>query len=95
MKNMPQYSVEIKDVNNEFSFKTKISQLEKSVLYELPNPNYHKIQNDYQHLRYITLNDYDTKSEFPINMILDIVITQRLKHQREQELDYPGNRSQN
>ena len=28
-------------------------------------------------------------------MILDIVITQRLKHQREQELDYPGNRSQN
>ena len=39
MKNIPVYSVEIKDINNEFSFKTEISKLEKSVLLELPNPN--------------------------------------------------------
>ena len=79
MKNIPEYSVEIKDVNNEFGFKTKISYLEKSVLYELPNPNYRNMQNDYQHLRYITLNDYDTKRELPINIILDIIHYTKVK----------------
>ena len=69
MRKIQVYSVQRKDINNEFSFKTEISKLEKSVLLELPNPNYREIQNNYQHLRGITLNDYDTKSELPIHMI--------------------------
>ena len=31
-----------------------------------------EIQNNYQHLRDILLNNYDTKSELPIRMILGI-----------------------
>ena len=62
MKNKPVYLVEIKYINNKFSFETEISKLEKGVLLELPNPNYYEIQNDYQYLRDVTLNDYDTKS---------------------------------
>ena len=80
MRKVPVYSLEIKYINNEFSFKTEINKLEKSVLLELPNPNYREIQNN---LRDVNLNDYDTKSE---------LITQKLKHQREREQDYPGNR---
>ena len=72
MKNIPVYSVEIKNINNEFNFKTEISKLEKSLSLELPNPNYREIQNNYQHLRDIKLNDYDTKSELPIHMSLGI-----------------------
>ena len=72
MKKIPVYSVEMEDINSKFSFKTEISKLEKSVLLELPNPNYRQIQNNYQHLRDITLNDYDTKSELPIHIILGI-----------------------
>ena len=73
MRKGPVYSLEIKYINNEFSFKTEINKLEKSVLLELPNPNYREIQNN---LRDINLNDYDRKSE---------LITQKLKHQRERE----------
>ena len=73
MRKVPVYSLEIKYINNEFSFKTEINKLEKSVLLELPNPNYREIQNN---LRDINLNDYDRKSE---------LITQKLKHQRERE----------
>ena len=47
MRKIQVYSVERKDINNEFSFKTEISKLEKSVLLELPNPNYREIQNNY------------------------------------------------
>ena len=51
IKNIPTYSVGMKDINNKFSFKTEINKLEKSVLLELPNPNYRGIQNNYEHLR--------------------------------------------
>ena len=54
MRKILEYLVEIKDVNNEFSFKTEISKLEKSALLELPNPNNREIRNNYQHLRDIT-----------------------------------------
>ena len=66
MKNKPVYLVEIKYINNKFSFETEISKLEKSALLELSNPNYCEIQNNYQYLRDVTLNDYDTKSEMPV-----------------------------
>ena len=46
MKNMPVNSVEMKDINNEFSFKTETNKLEKSVL-EIPNSNHGAIQNNY------------------------------------------------
>ena len=62
MKYILVYSVEIKYTNNEFSFKIEINKLEKSVLLELPHSNYRETQNNYQHLRDKTLNDYDTKS---------------------------------
>ena len=60
---MSVYSVEINNINNEFSFRTEISMLEKSVLVQLLNLNYREKKNNDQHLRYITLNDYDTRSE--------------------------------
>ena len=39
-KSIPFYSVEIRDIEHEFKFQTEISKLEKSVLLELPNPEY-------------------------------------------------------
>ena len=60
---MSLYSLEINNINNEFSFKTEISMLEKSVLLQLLNLNYREKQNNDQHLRDIKLNDYDTRSE--------------------------------
>ena len=60
---MSLYSVEINNINNEFSFKTEISMLEKSVLLQLLNLNYREKQNNDQHLRDIKLNDYDIRSE--------------------------------
>ena len=40
MRKIPLYLVEIKDINNEFCFKTEISKLKISMLLELANPNY-------------------------------------------------------
>ena len=40
---IPFYSVEIRDSDQEFKLQTKIKKLEKSVLLELPNPEYQNL----------------------------------------------------
>ena len=90
MKKIPVYSVEMKDVNDEFRFKTEISKLEKSVLLGLPNPNYREIQNSYQHLRDITLNHYDTKSKLPIHMMLGVSDYKKIETQERARIGLPG-----
>ena len=42
-KSIPVYSVEIRDSDHEFKFQTEINKLEKSVLLELPNPEYQSL----------------------------------------------------
>ena len=44
MKNISVCSVETKRINNEISFKTKISKLEKSFLIQLPNLKHRAMQ---------------------------------------------------
>ena len=90
MKKIPVYSVEMKDVNDEFRFKTEISKLEKSVLLGLPNPNYCEIQNSYQHLRDITLNHYDTKSKLPIHMMLGVSDYKKIETPERARIGLPG-----
>ena len=95
IRNIPVYSIEIKDINNKFSFKTEISKLEKCVLLELPNTNHREIQNSYRHLRDITLNDYDTKSQLPIHMMLGISDYTTIKTLERVRIGLPGNLFQN
>ena len=44
-KSIPVCSVEIRDSDREFKLQTEINKLEKSVLLELPNPEYQNLQN--------------------------------------------------
>ena len=90
IKNIPVYSIELKYINYDFSFKTEISKLEKSVILQLPNPHYREIQNNYQYLRYITFNDYDTKSELPIHMILGTSDYTKIKTPERARIELSG-----
>ena len=56
-KTKPVCSVEIWDSDHKLTFRTEINKLEKSVLLELPNPKYQNLQNSYQHLKDIEIND--------------------------------------
>ena len=49
------------------NFKTEINKLEKNVFLELPNPEYQNLQNSYQHLKNIKINDHDKKLELPVH----------------------------
>ena len=54
-KQIPIYSVEIRDSGNEFKFQAEINQLEKSVFLALSNPEYQISQNIYEHLKDIKM----------------------------------------
>ena len=84
------YSVEIRDNDHEFKFQTEINKLEKSVLFELPNPEYQNLQNSYQHLKDIEINDHDKKVEFPVQVILGVNDYTKIKTQERPRVGLPG-----
>ena len=75
---MPIYSVQISDTKHQFSFQTELHKLEKSVLVELSNPKYLELQNKYQHLKDLEINDNDPKI---VHIILDVKDYTKMKTQ--------------
>ena len=89
-KSIPVYSVEIRDSDRKFKSQTEINKLEKSVLLELPNPEYQNLQNSYQHLKDIKINDHDKKLELPVHVILGVNDYTRIKTQERPRVGLPG-----
>ena len=77
-KKMPIYSVQISDTKHQFSFQTELYKLEKSALVELSNPKYLELQNKYQHLKDLEINDNDPKI---VHIILDVKDYTKMKTQ--------------
>ena len=80
-KSIPVYSEEIRGSDYEFKFQTEINKLEKSLLLELPNPEFKNSQNSYQHLKDIKINDHDKKRQLPVHVILGMNDYARIKTQ--------------
>ena len=60
------YNVDICDVQEKFNLRTEISEIEKSVLLTLPNPNLSKIAQRFSYLRGVRIEDVDTKDQLPM-----------------------------
>ena len=89
-KSIPVYSVEIRDSEHELKFQTEINRLEKSVLLELSNPEYQTLQNSYQHLKDIKINDHDKKRELPVHVILGVNNYTRIETRERPRVGLPG-----
>ena len=72
------------------NFKTEINKLEKNVFLELPNPEYQNLQNSYQHLKDIKVNDHDKKLELPVHVILGVNDYARIRTQERPRVGLPG-----
>ena len=71
-KKIPIYLVQISDTKHQFNFQTELHKIEKSVLVKLPNPKYLELQNRYQHLKDLEINDNDPKAVLPVHIILGV-----------------------
>ena len=63
------FEVEIKDLTTSFQFKLEINKVERERLLSLPNPNYEAVLKQHRHLRNITMNDMDKKTELLVHLI--------------------------
>ena len=75
------YSVQISDTKHQFSFQTELHKPEKSVLVKLPNPKYPELQNKYQHLKDLEMNDNDPKTVLPVRIISGVNDYTKIKTQ--------------
>ena len=60
------------------------------MLLELPDPKYQNLQNSYQHLKDIKINDHDKKHELPVHVILWVNEYTRIKKKPIAELTKLG-----
>ena len=60
------------------------------MLFELPNLEYQNLQNSYQHLKDIEINDHDKKVEFPVQVILGVNDYTKIKTQERPRVGLPG-----
>ena len=86
IKSISVYSVEIRDSDHELKIQTEINDLEKSMLLELPNPEYQDLQNNYQDLKNIKINDHDKKFKLPVRVILGLNNYTRIKTQERSRM---------
>ena len=60
------------------------------MLLELRNPEYQNLQNSYQHLKDIKINDHDKKHELLVHVVLAVNNYTRIKTQERPRVGLPG-----
>ena len=66
------YDVTISSLDGMHEIKAKLNKVDRSELLTTSNPNYEKIVREYKHLNSVKMDEYDTKSDLPIHLILGI-----------------------
>ena len=84
------YEVKIASVDGNFEMTTRISQVDKSVLLTVPNPNYEELIHKYSHLQGVVMDDNDKKSELPIHVILGASEYSRIKTETKPKIGQPS-----
>ena len=72
MKKIEIYDVTISSLDGMHEIKAKLNKVDRSELLTTSNPNCEKIVREYKHLNSVKMDEYDTKSDLPIHLILGI-----------------------
>ena len=64
------YDVEISDLQEQFSLRAEVSEIEKSTLLTVTNPNFQEMCQNFKHLKGVKMNDTDLKNQLPVHLII-------------------------
>ena len=64
------FNLDIHDNNGKFVLTTELSKVDRPELLLLPNPQYDKMKQRYEHLKSVHMDDTYTKQELPVHIIL-------------------------
>ncbi len=64
------YEAKVESVDNDYSMDVKLIKVEKGELLTVDNPNYQKLQREFDHLKQAKFIDNDQKSQLPVHVVL-------------------------
>ena len=64
------HELEISNDNGTFTLETEVTQVDRDVIMNIPNPQYQDVLKKYSHLKGVKIFDEDTKKELPVQIIL-------------------------
>ena len=65
------YNTLIESLDGNFSMSVKLTKVHKGELLTVDNPKYQQLIDNYSHLKGIKLDDFDTKEQLPVHVVLD------------------------
>ena len=71
-------------------FRLEVTKVNRSVLLALDNPRYPTLITQYAHLQGVTIDDTDTKPQFPVHLILGISEYTKIKTKTAPKVGNPG-----
>ena len=84
------HKLEISDDNGTFTLETEVTQVDRDVIMNIPNPQYQDVLKKYSHLKGGKIIDEDTKKELPVQIILGATDCSRIKTSTGTRVGNPG-----
>ena len=84
------YAAELKSIDGNFSMTTEITKLDKTVVTEVPNPDFVGILRKYAHLKGVKITDVSRKEQLPIHLVLGAGDYNAVKLEEPQRVGKPG-----
>ena len=83
------HKVTICSFGNDFRINTEVTKVDQDKLLTLENPQYQQKINQYAHLQGISMDDYDTKSELLVHLILGASEYAQIKTETKRRVGQP------
>ena len=84
------YNTLIESLDGNFSMSVKLTKVHKGELLTVDNPEYQQLIDNYSHLKGIKLDDFDTKEQLPVHVVLGSGEYARIKtDSRQAEKEIP------
>lgn len=64
------YDAQIESLDGNFSMSVKLTKVHKGELLTVDNPEYQQLMSNYSHLKGIKIEDFDTKEQLPVHVVL-------------------------
>lgn len=84
------HNVVIKSLSGDFRLRTEVTKVNRDALLNLQNPGYKDMVAQYSHLRGVTTDDVDVKSELPVHLILGTNEYAQIKTETTPKIGKPG-----
>lgn len=84
------HDVVISSLSGEFQLRTEVTKVDRSTLLSFENPRYKDMVERHDHLKGVTMDDIDEKSELPVHLILGTNKYAQIKTETTPKIRKPG-----